>query len=520
VSAHDQDNPSLVDAPLDDETRLERIAALEAQNDALEAQVEDLIATEQRLFRSQHELDRQLCRINAINQFALDAAMAFEPRQILEHALSTLLNVLNLDQGIGLLAVNEGGLEVACVKSKAGLEATGVADQRDAEFPCSLAPEAVRVRPRATILEPEPDWNERPGSDEALQRILETFDQAFPVPVSEHHDVFVYLPLLGLRGGELMAVLLAREVGSSSRFEYAREDTDRPFLELLRGHLEGSLEAAVLHERVSNFAVVLEQRVEQRTHDLVQLNRELEESLTELRETQGQLFQAGKMAAIGTLVAGISHELNTPLSIIMGYAQTLLKTADASHELREVFKVIERQARRCSDLVESLLDLSRHGSDTRTHISAEGILNHVAEIARTATRGTSVELIVCTPEEGLPMLKVNGTELQSALLNIVNNAIDATAPLGTVTLEACAATVGEENGVQFVVTDTGTGVPEELQSFVFDPFFTTKPVGEGTGLGLAITRRIVEAHSGQIELQSSPNGTTISIWIPLEYPDL
>jgi signal transduction histidine kinase len=259
----------------------------------------------------------------------------------------------------------------------------------------------------------------------------------------------------------------------------------------------------------------LEARVAMRTQELAHSNQELESSLRRLNETQEQLIHAGKMAAVGGLVAGLSHELNNPLGIIVGYVQGLLRRTPATSPARESLLAIERQAQRCAHLVRSLLDFSRNKRDPREQIAIAPLVERVIELAAGHARRRRIELRWVAPSP-LPSLSACPQEIESALLNLLSNGIDATPPGGSVTL--AAATVDDDGrpGIELAVKDTGPGIPEHVLPHIFDPFFTTKPVGQGTGIGLSLTRQVVEAHQGRIEVETcAAEGTTMRLWLPL-----
>lgn len=259
----------------------------------------------------------------------------------------------------------------------------------------------------------------------------------------------------------------------------------------------------------------LEQRVTQRTQELARTNFELESSLRRLSETQDQLIHAGKMAAVGTLVAGLSHELNNPLGIIVGYVQGLLRRMPENATGRESLAAVERQALRCAHLVRSLLDFSRSKPATREATQLKPLVERVLELAAGHARRRRVELSSMA-RGTIPDVTVCPQEIESALLNLVSNAIDATSAGGSATVMVTPSTRGEHPGVEINVTDTGTGVPASVLSRIFDPFFTTKPVGEGTGIGLALTRQVIEGHGGRIEVRTAEGvGTTMRLWLPL-----
>ncbi|MES1207818.1 MAG: ATP-binding protein [Pseudomonadota bacterium] len=259
----------------------------------------------------------------------------------------------------------------------------------------------------------------------------------------------------------------------------------------------------------------LEQRVAQRTQELARSNFELESSVRRLSETQEQLIHAGKMAAVGTLVAGLSHELNNPLGIIVGYVQGLLRRLPQQADRRESLVAIERQALRCAHLVRSLLDFSRNKPATREETNLGPLIERVLELAAGQARRRRVELR-WTARGAIPVVIACPQEIESALLNLVSNAIDATPAGGSAVITVAAAARGEVSGVEINVTDTGTGVPAAVLSRIFDPFFTTKPVGEGTGIGLALTRQVIEGHGGRIDVRTAEGvGTTMRLWLPL-----
>jgi len=233
----------------------------------------------------------------------------------------------------------------------------------------------------------------------------------------------------------------------------------------------------------------------------------------EVKRLRESLVQSEKMAAVGTLVAGLSHELNNPLGIILGFAQGLLRRATLDDTSRMAMVSIERQTQRCAQLVRALLDFSRKKVPVRERVAVRAIFERVRELIAGQARRGDIQLEVSMPSGELPELEVSVQEVESALLNLVANALDATPGGGSVFLSAQAVTHG--GGVELLVRDTGEGMTEEVLQRAFDPFFTTKPVGQGTGLGLSITRNIVEAHGGAIDVKTAPGaGTTVRLWLP------
>jgi len=279
------------------------------------------------------------------------------------------------------------------------------------------------------------------------------------------------------------------------------------FLATLAG---AALENAQGFADVQAFSRELEHRVEQRT-------AELKSNLAQLRETQEQLVQSGKMAAVGTLVAGLSHELNNPLAVMIGYSQALLRHPSIDPSLRKPLEQIERTAQRCGRLVRTLLDFSRSKSATREPVAPRALFDSVRAIASAQARTRGVNLDVLLPDAPLPDVVASTQEIESALLNLVTNALDATPRGGEVVLAAESEVISGKPGVLFSVRDTGGGMPPEVASRIFDPFYTTKPVGQGTGLGLSLARQVVVAHGGTIHAETAEGkGTTMWIWLPAE----
>ncbi|WP_224363478.1 ATP-binding protein [Hyalangium versicolor] len=233
----------------------------------------------------------------------------------------------------------------------------------------------------------------------------------------------------------------------------------------------------------------------------------------EVKRLRESLVQSEKMAAMGTLVAGLSHELNNPLGIILGFAQGLARRDTLDENSKAAVAAIERQAQRCAQLVRSLLDFSSNKVTYRERIAVPVLLEKLRQLTQGKAQRENIQLEIDVPAQGLPELEVSVQEMESALLNVLANALDATPSGGTVSVSA--RVVAEDIGVEVIVADSGCGMSEEVLQRAFDPFFTTKPVGQGTGLGLSITRNVVEAHGGAIDVKTAPGaGTTVRLWIP------
>jgi signal transduction histidine kinase len=257
------------------------------------------------------------------------------------------------------------------------------------------------------------------------------------------------------------------------------------------------------------------ERQRQLFDELAAKHEALEEAHERLRVAQDELIQAGKMAAVGTLAAGMSHELNNPLATILLCAQSLRRKLPPESPLLASVGTIERNADRSGRLVRLLLDFSRRRPAELEPVTMDEVVGRVAELARSQIHGGNVALQVDLPAAGLPSVEASVQELEVALLNLVKNALDASSDDGVVRLAAGPEQRQGVAGVEVLVSDTGSGISPEVLPHIFDPFFTTKPVGQGTGLGLALARRIIESHGGAIGVESgSGRGTTMRVWLP------
>jgi signal transduction histidine kinase len=250
-----------------------------------------------------------------------------------------------------------------------------------------------------------------------------------------------------------------------------------------------------------------------------------------LRAMQAQLVQSSKLAALGEIVAGVAHELNNPLAIILGNAE-LLSPQRTPDDQRSVEQIIE-SAKRARRVVQSLATFARRGPIIKEWTAPTDLVERVIDLKRAALRAAGIALeVVCQPD--LPMLWIDVPQMQQALLNLLINAEQALsgAPAPWMRLSVSRgpaepppllpAHAVESHGsfVCFDVADNGPGIPAHIIERLFEPFVTTRPPGKGSGLGLAIAYGIVTQHSGQVLVASQPNqGTTVRIALPVDPPE-
>jgi len=236
----------------------------------------------------------------------------------------------------------------------------------------------------------------------------------------------------------------------------------------------------------------------------------LKEQMNELRRTQAQLVQSAKLAAIGELAANIAHEINNPLTAVLGFASYLAERVGEGQPMREELDLIQEEAARARDIVRDLLDFSRQREFAVEPADLNLVLQQTLGMVRRQGRLDNVSVNeVYAPE--LPLAEIDIARMKQVFLNIVNNAVYAMSSGGSLTVQTRAV----DDSIQVDFTDTGTGIAPENLSRIFDPFFTTKPAVSGTGLGLSVSLGIVQSHGGVIEVRSEPGkGTTFSIKLP------
>jgi len=226
-----------------------------------------------------------------------------------------------------------------------------------------------------------------------------------------------------------------------------------------------------------------------------------------------QVVETGKLASVGELAAGIAHEINNPVAIMVeeaGWIEDLLeeeefKEGENLKEFKRALGQIRSQGRRCKEITHKLLSFARK-TDSRTQdVNLNELIEELIALSSQRAKYSNVE-IHSDLQENLPTLRVSQTELQQVLLNLINNALDAMEKTGG-TLQISSELDGEFAVVE--VADDGPGIPEANIARIFDPFFTTKPVGKGTGLGLSICYGIIKKMGGDIEVRSTIDVKTV-----------
>lgn len=243
---------------------------------------------------------------------------------------------------------------------------------------------------------------------------------------------------------------------------------------------------------------------------------ELARKLTEVRRLQAQLVQASKLGAVGELAAAVAHEVNNPLTGILGFAELLVSELPADDPRHADAAVIRDEALRARSIVKALLEFARPRTPQRRPTDLNELARSTVELIRFRIRETGIRIVEDYAD--LPLLEADPDALKQVLLNLINNAIEAM-PMGG---ELGVSTKSGRDRVGLVIRDTGPGIDAGIRSRIFAPFFSTRTAtGVGPGLGLPVSLQIVESHGGNIEVESEPGrGTVFTVWLPLATPAL
>jgi two-component system NtrC family sensor kinase len=334
---------------------------------------------------------------------------------------------------------------------------------------------------------------------------------------------------VGLCGGHFPACAVGRAAGSACTHDEVTRPGDQIFSVTTCPVIDAPDGAAIV-QIAKNVTLEIQnaRRMRQMSDELAATNGRLLATVERLKATQAQLLQAEKLSAIGQLVAGVAHELNNPLTSVIGYAQLLQEELRDSaegdtprppqqlgHDLRRIAEESERAAK----IVRNLLAFARRQSAERAEQDIADMMNRVLALRAYEFRLNAIELETSF-EPGLPPILGDGGQLQQALLNLLLNAEQAMRARATRRIHVGARRVPEADAVELFIADTGHGIPDENLRRIFDPFFTTREVGEGTGLGLSICYGIVRDHGGQIAVESRVGqGTTFKVLLPARGKD-
>lgn len=243
------------------------------------------------------------------------------------------------------------------------------------------------------------------------------------------------------------------------------------------------------------------------------------------KEFQAKYYHAEKMATIGLLAAGVGHEINNPLTAIQGFTEGLrrrihqlepyIKDPQLKEDVTEYLGIIRKECRRCSNIVQSLLTFSPRKQADFTRVSLNRLIQNVLRILQYRLKQYPGHSIHLSLDKLLPEITGLPAELEQVILNLVLNAIDAISDTGEIHVRTMVAPKG--NQVKLEIEDNGCGIDDEHLPKLFEPFFTTKPVGKGIGIGLSTCYHIIQAHGGEITVNSKPDkGSVFCVRLPIQ----
>jgi signal transduction histidine kinase/HAMP domain-containing protein len=328
----------------------------------------------------------------------------------------------------------------------------------------------------------------------SLEKMVELYQVSggLPIVINEGMDTSNYEPLVpaGMERNLMAAWLLTKEkiLGvlrvSDKEGDFVEEDSK--ILIILANHMAVAMENGELY-------------------------RDLQAKMEELRQTQEQLIQSAKLAAIGELASNVAHEINNPLTSIIGFTE-LSKEEDDITMIRKSLAIIEKESLRARDIVKQLLGFARKKPLQLTEVRINDVLREVVVLSASQARMSKVKI---SEEYGnVPATIGDVDQLKQVFLNIITNAVHAMPDGGTLTIK----TSMQGEYIFMRIADTGHGIPSDVRSRIFEPFFSTKKE-KGTGLGLSISYRIIQDHGGRIDVESEEGkGATFVIRLPVKVP--
>ena len=242
--------------------------------------------------------------------------------------------------------------------------------------------------------------------------------------------------------------------------------------------------------------------------------------ITESKKLEKRLVNTEKLASMGTLAAGVAHEINNPLGIILGFTDLLLENCEKNSQSYEDLKTIERHSFHCKAVVENLLRFARHGEGLYEYCDINEAIRNIMDVVKHSLDMNDIELRLNLASD-LPEVKGDLRQMQQVILNLINNAAASMKNGGILWISSSIDDNKEK--IVVIVRDNGHGIPPEYMDKIFDPFFTTKSEGEGTGLGLSVSHGIITKYEGAISCESNtansgknPKGTTFKITLSVK----
>ena len=386
-----------------------------------------------------------------------------------------------------------------------------------------LIEDEVRLRNNLQILLQREGYRVTTAQNGAqgIQKAAEKpYDLVITDIVTPEMDGFQVMDYLKAHLPDTVVLAMTGFVSTASAIEALRRGAydylSKPFdIDIMKITIERALEKVRLQKAVRRHMSELEQKVEERTRELTEANQKLEKSLVDLKAAQEHLIQAEKLSALGKLVAGVAHELNSPLSTIALSAELATSVGVAEGRVKTQLERIGEATIHCKQIVKNLVSFARKEKPEMAYIDINALLDKVLDLVVYQLKVSSIELHKRF-DERLPQTMADPHQLQQVFVNLATNAYQAMSSC-TGRRKLVVETKAGEGVLQIGFHDNGPGISKEHQRKIFDPFFTTK--ADGTGLGLSISYGIIKEHGGEISVQSAPdNGTTFLIEVPITRP--
>ena len=324
---------------------------------------------------------------------------------------------------------------------------------------------------------------------EFLNRVLEFAPHTFRILLTGHAD--------------MEAAISAINRGEIHRYLHKPWDADE---------LGQAIEQGFERHQLIQANLALTDSLSEKNQELEELNMTLEQKVVERTE---QLLHSERLSVLGRLAAGMVHEVMTPLTISVGWVETVSKSSNITEDQQNSLSIATEQIFRAASIMESMRDFSRKKHPIKTPTDANKLIGHALDLLIHPLKQKNIS--VSRSFEANERIDVDGEQITQVLLNLINNAIDALDSGGRVTLSTrVVETAQSVRSVQITVKDNGSGIAPELVQQIFEPFFSTKG-SKGTGLGLSICKGIIDNHGGSIDLESRlGQGTTFTLTLPVE----
>lgn len=388
-------------------------------------------------------------------------------------------------------------------------------------FPARLSARLIDYQGESAVVISTEDMSQLYKQRDEIIRInqrlldaIEALDQGFVLFDKEHRLLLANQRYLDIN--RVIADTLVPGTSNAEIVERSRQTGHQPLAAGWPDAAEESLAARYEFELKDGKAFSVSRRATSDGGFVIAWRDVTDQKLTEqeLVRRREEAFQNEKLSALGQLLAGVAHELNNPLSVVVGHAMMLRDEVDDPDALEGIDK-ISRSAERCAKIVKTFLAMARQKPSELEHVSLNDVIESSLEIASygLGKRGIQIDLQLA---EGLPLVELDETQVGQVIINLMINAEHALAEQSAAP-RLLVTTAFDESADRLVarISDNGPGIPEHIRLRIFEPFFTTKEVNEGTGVGLALSHRIISSHGGRLELVASElGGATFEIRLP------